>query len=201
MLFDCNWIDLFMVLICGRVVYTGVHSTIPVEGLRLIGVFVATFITLHYYYRFAQFIYRALGTPEWMNVQIAIILLWLTVFIAFKLAGTGWSLILKGKPRPRLDKWGGGLIAAVRAVFICGLMYIALLASGNATITELTRNSYFARYLLRFSPAVYATCYDKFISKYFSGEKLNRELFDMLERPDDQPGGPSGKSEKKVQAR
>ncbi len=175
-----NWIDILIVIIIFRIVYSGIKSNILVEFLALLGVVMANFVILHYYTRFSDFLHEKLFMPRGVQDFFAFLLIWLTVYVIFKLIINGWMLLIKAQTHPAVDQWGGASLSFVRSLFVCGLIFMVFLVSGNEYFQKISRQSFSGFYLLDFSPKVYRYCYDNVVVKFFPDEQLNEHAFQVL---------------------
>ncbi|OGX24886.1 MAG: hypothetical protein A2787_03595 [Omnitrophica WOR_2 bacterium RIFCSPHIGHO2_01_FULL_48_9] len=180
-LVNFNWVDILIAIVIIRMIYTGSKSNILVEFLALLGIVIANFVTVHYYVYFADFLNAQLFMPEAVQDFIAFLLLWLTVYIAFKLIISGWTLIIKAQAHPALDQWGSTLFSFVRSLFVSGMIFLLLLVSGSHYLQKIAKQSFTGFYLLDFSPKMYKYCYDNLVVKFFPNEVLNEYAFDALD--------------------
>ncbi len=179
-----NWIDIAIVVILVRVVYTGMNSNLLIELFGLISSLFAVFVVSHYYARFADFLHEMVFIPDMVNEAFAIIILWLSVHVVFKLITAGWSMVLKVEAHPVFDRWGGFIFSLGRSVLVCGLLFVLFIVAGNDYLRQMSARSWTGKILIDTAPAVYSGIYDGFIVKYFPDEPFNEqvlELRDMIE--------------------
>jgi uncharacterized membrane protein required for colicin V production len=173
-----------MIALVGRIVFMGMKSNIGLEFLGLLGAIVSTFVTLHYYVRLSKFLHESVFVPKDVSEVLAFIILWLTIYVVFKLIISGWSLILKGEAHPIIDKWGGLIISFLSSVLVCGLFFMLFLLAGNDYMRKISKQSFTGYYLVDISPTVYGWMYDQGVSKYFPDEPLNADVFHLKDKED-----------------
>jgi len=182
-----NVVDVFMVLFMGAMVYFKRSDGIVAELFKLIGVFSAVFITLHYYVRFASILRSNLFAKEIVTEIFAYCILAVAVLSVFAMIIRGWETILRIKSFEALDRWGNFILSLVRGYLICGLIYIGLLLTGSGYLEPQARQS-LTRHVFR--PAAiefYRFTYRSFVEKIVPGEGINKKVFKLVEgKPFDQ---------------
>ena len=178
-LLNFNWIDILMVCLIVRIIIVGIKSNILIEVLGLLGAVCATFVTLHYYAWFGGWLHKNIFIPEAIQDILAFVVVWLTVYVIFKLIINGWSLIFRIEAQATVNQWGGAVIAAARSLFVCGMTFMFLFLSGNDYIKKISQQSFTGFYLTDFSPRTYRFIYDNFVAKFFPEEQLNEKAFDV----------------------
>ena len=180
-----NWVDVLIICLLVRTVFVGAKNNIFVELLMLLGALCSTFIILHYYGRFGDWLNKNIFLPATMQDLFAFILIWLTVEIVFKLIVNGWSLLFKVETQAALNEWVSAIIAAVRGIIFCGLLFVFLLLSGNDYVKRISQQSFTGFYLVDFSPRIYRLMYEGLVSRFFPDEPVNGRVFE-LEKTKDQ---------------
>lgn len=176
-----SWIDILMLLIIARGVYTGSKSGIILEGLKVIGVLCAIFIALHFYTRLGGMIKHNLSFLGPRHEILAFILLTTLPIFIFYLSGNGWRLIFKLEVHSLMDKWGGMVIALVGSYLMCGLVFLGLIVSHNAFIQQNAKHS-LSQIVVKEAPlGVYRFLYTKFTQPFFPEEPLNTKIFGAVE--------------------
>jgi uncharacterized membrane protein required for colicin V production len=176
-----NYVDILMVFTCGWCIYIGAKQGILSEFCKLLGMFFATFITLHYFLTFARFLKRTLNIPDELNVLLSFLFLWLVVVVLFNFVREGWGIMLRGEPHPIVNKIGGILLAIPRAMLVCGMMFMLLFISNHEELAKQARTSISAFYFIDLSPGFYRQIFDTLISKGFPRERMNEVVFTLKE--------------------
>src|SRR3990167_1771635 len=80
-----NFVDVILGLIIIRCVYSGATAGLVIEFFKLLGMLFATFIALHYFTAFAEFLNRLVSIPLNFSEMIAFLGLWFLVVLIFKI--------------------------------------------------------------------------------------------------------------------
>ena len=115
---------------------------------------------------------------------VAFVILWVAVFLIFKLIRDGILIVLKMNAHPGFDQWAGFVMAVGRGVLICSLTFVLFSVSGIDYLVKNSEHSLSGAYCRDLSLNIYQGCYDGLIKKFFEGEKLNAKVFKP--REDDQ---------------
>ena len=153
-----------------------------VEFFKLIGMLVATFITLHYFTSFGEFLGGFLPLPLHFMEFISFLALWMVVVLVFKVIRDGWLLLIKTEAQETLNKVGGALTGIFRGLLVCGMVIMAFFLSGNHYLTKTSNASFSGFYLTNFSTGVYESCFDNLVSKFFPKEKKNLDALKITSR-------------------
>lgn len=175
-----SWVDLLMPLVVWRCVFTGRKSGLIVEAFKLLGILLGTFVTLHYYSSFSNFLDKNLSLHESIRDVYAFGLLAVCTHLLFSLIREGWLTILKIDLPILVDQWGGFILSAVRSYLICGLIFLALLTVKDDRIQFSTKNSLSAFFFKKTSLKIYHKAYFGFIHNLFPSEPINEEAFKLI---------------------
>ena len=179
---NINFIDAVMGLIIIRCIYSGATAGLVIEFFKLLGTIFATFITLHYFTAFAEFLTRMVSFPSNVAELIAFVVLWMIVVLIFKVVRDGWMLLIKTEAQESFNKAGGALTGIFRGVLVVGLTTLLLLLAGNKYLIKSIKTSFSGMYLSHFSISVYESCYDNFVNKFFPKEKKNFDALKITSR-------------------
>ena len=176
-----NWVDLVAGGIFVRCIYSGVIKGAVVELFKLIGMFFATLLSLHYYVRFAEFLHQLVFIPMSIGEPLALFLLGLLVVIAFKFIRDGLTVLLKAEAGGWVSKGAGGLLGLIRAALVGGLVMTFLFSTNQDTVAKFIRSSYSGSFLAEVSLKVYDAGYNVVVSNLFPGENKGELKFMMKE--------------------
>ena len=191
MLTQVNWMDILIVLVSVRIIYTGIKHGFIIEFFKLIGVFSALFITFHYYTGLAKILEDHTAVPESFADFLCFGLLWAAVILAFKLIRDGLMLLFKVEAVSLVDQWGGLLLSILRGALTGSLILIFLQVSGMEYWKNNAKKSFFNPYLGGLSPEIYKATYDGMVSKFFPTEKLNLAVFKIKNEKSESKGSSS----------
>lgn len=168
-----NFIDIIVGLVIIRCVYAGATAGLVVEFFKLVGMFFAAFITLHYFSAVAQLLERLIGLPLNMVELVAFVGIWILVVFIFKVIRDGWMVVIKTEAQEAFNRWGGAITGIFRGLLVASMTILVLFLAGNQYVIRSVNASFSGFYLTDFAPAVYQSCYDDFVGKLFPKEKKN----------------------------
>lgn len=175
-----NWVDVLIIAVGGWCIREGIQNGIVVEFLKVVGTFLAALIALHYYGSLAGHLYQWLGFPKAASEFCSFIILWLLIEVIFKLVRDGWVALLRAEAnRSRLNRWAGAILGGVRVSLVASLMLVGLLLTQNSFVSQQVLRSFSNVYLLDVAPHLYGRCFDGFVSKLFSRERKNEQVFNL----------------------
>ncbi len=170
-----NWLDLLMILVIIGIIYLGAVSGFVVELFKIFGICFATVVSLHFYVRAAEFLNGFIALPSQLGEIASFIIIAVVIILLFRLVGQGWLLILKVEAKAGFSQWGGGCVAFLSSLLICGLLFFGMLLIENETLNKFVKQSVTGHYLFDLSPNVYKTSYEKLIVPFFPDEALNQK--------------------------
>ena len=177
-----SWIDILMISIIGLGIYYGLRSNFLTEIFRLMGVSLATCVTLHYYSALAKFSKNYPIVPDGFHDIFAFCLLVFTILTIFSLFTEGWQIILELKFDPLLNKWGGFAFSLVRTYLLAGLVFLGLLVVGHPTLTKQTKESFSQVVFKNTSIGLYKSFYFGFLKPFFPNEHINEDVTNLVEK-------------------
>lgn len=176
-----NVVDVVMACIIARIIYIGLAQGMIVELFKVIGMVVATFISLHYYVKFAVFIQDAFPLAKSVREFLSFVFLWFLIVSVFAIVRSGWVIGFKADKISVLSRVIGGFLAIVRAALVCGMVFIFIFLSGNRVYEKSARQSLAAFYLLNVSTGLYDSICDGLLT-VFPAEKKNTQVFELVNK-------------------
>ena len=177
---NVNGIDVVMGCIILRSLFIGYFTGFVVELFKIVGMLLATFVTLHYYTEATGLLEQKFIASSAFNQPIAFILLWFLVVLVLKFIRDGVLLLMKVEAHSVLDRWSGVFLAAGRAALICGLFFSLIVVSGNKPLIKSAKKAFLGFYLLDISPQVYNGIFDGLVIKFFPEEQKNERVQALL---------------------
>ena len=174
-----NWIDVLMVVIIFRILFIGLKNGLITEAFKLFGAIFSVFIVLHYYIAFAGLIFSKLHFPKAVTLSLSFLILWALVTLIFKLIRDGLLLIFSIETQKHVDRWGGGVLSAVRALIICGLTFYLIILMGIDTPYRMAKTSISRRCFSPVAVGIYSMIYTGLVSKFFPNEKINNQALSV----------------------
>jgi len=175
-----NPVDVIIALIFLRCLYIGLHRGFVVEFFKLLGMILATFITLHYYSHFAYLLGPLVFIPYETAELLSFCLLWLFIVVIFKVVREGWMIMINPEEKISVVQKIGGIVVAIpRAFLICGMAFLLVFSSRNFELSDSAHKSFCGFYLMDISPQIYNTIYEGLIKKVFPNEAKNSSVFKL----------------------
>jgi uncharacterized membrane protein required for colicin V production len=178
-----NWVDVAMLVLLIRIVFIGVRTGFVTELFKLLGVFFAVFIGLHYYAPLAGFLAKKTGLSLELLECAFFILLVSLVVIAVKYMREGFLMIFKFETtHAGVNQWGSGVFSIIRALFLASLIMFGTLLTHVEWLQKETVTSISSKLALKVAPNTYSFIFNNFIGKIFSREKMNEEVGELISR-------------------
>ncbi|OGX38894.1 MAG: hypothetical protein A3C36_03755 [Omnitrophica WOR_2 bacterium RIFCSPHIGHO2_02_FULL_52_10] len=175
-----NEIDILMAAVMAAVIFIGRKEGLIAGLFKLFGILCVSFVTLHYYVHFADFLRAKFFGEKTATEFFAFSLLAMPTILLFILISHGWVLILKVKMLAAIDRWSGMLLALVRSYFICGLLFVALVLSDHSYAAPRAMASVSRAIFAYAAVGFYERVYVSVIQKYFPNEKINEHPFGVV---------------------
>jgi uncharacterized membrane protein required for colicin V production len=171
-----NWVDIFFVIVLLRACYVAVKNGFPAEFFKLLGVILATYLSLHYYINFSDYINSFTGKrnlPLEYLTFITFLVLVAAGFLLFALLGKLVSRFIHLEAVPVLNKWGSFILAIARSFLFVSLIIFIFVISPGTYFKNSVANSYSGKRLFKIAPATYTCLWDGVMSKFMAQEKFN----------------------------
>jgi len=181
-----NLIDLLMTCICAACIFKGRKSGLFPEFINLIGVLFATVFSIHYYLTVSARLqeYVKLSEPLFQFVTFSVIAI--VIMGVFWVVRKAWLILLKIETMSFINKYGGILVAGVKGYLLCSLLFLSLIISGNEIARYNTRKSLSSLIMTNTSVNIYGACYSRIVKKFFPNETMNKRVFKLLSRRNNQ---------------
>ncbi len=177
-----NWVDILIIGLSLKVVFTAVHKGVVVEFFKLCGTLFSIYVPLHYYIVVSDWLRVRAGIKriplEFLDflVFLSLVILSYVVFIFIRAV---LAKFLKAEAAPRLNKLGGLLLGMVRAVLLSGLVVFMLVISSISYMSDSARHSYMGRDLFGVTVNTYTWIWNAVASKFMSDEELNKTVLEI----------------------
>jgi uncharacterized membrane protein required for colicin V production len=178
-----NWVDVFILCVIARGIYIGLHSNLFAELFKALGVFFATFVTLHYYSFLSGYIKDYFRKFDIFPDFLAFILIALLITVVFYVMKEGWQFILKIAFPKKIELWGGFIFSLLKTYLLCGLIILSFLVSGNPTLSKSARASVSNQFLHTTSLDIYESLFKGFVQNWLPNEKINETLMNQMKQP------------------
>lgn len=181
---QCNWMDIFVVILLFRICYIATKFGLPVELFKLLGTILAVYLSLHYYTGLSDGLRQRFGAEkiplEFLDflVFLGLSLLGYLIFVSLRLA---FYRFIKMEAAPGLNRWGGLVLGLMRGFLLTGLIIFIFTISTISYLKESARSSYSGSRLSKIAPATYSVLWNKFMSKFMPQEKFNDAVLEVQE--------------------
>ncbi|MEI8012442.1 MAG: CvpA family protein [Candidatus Omnitrophota bacterium] len=177
---NLNWVDIVLILLVVRIIYSGGKAGFVVEFIKTIGLFFAMLMAFHFFARLAALgIHFVLIPKPWLQAA-AFILIWLTGVIVFKLIREGFLLAFTIQPLPLIDRWGAVLLAVVRSMLTASMVLFVFLMTAHPYLQNMTRTSLSHKYVINIAPKAYHQVTLGFIAAVMPGVRVNPVVGEVL---------------------
>ncbi len=174
-----NWLDIFVVILLVRICYISIKNGLPVQLFWFVGSIAAVYLSLHYYSSVADFLGKRFPA-HWMPAEYwslaAFIFLAIAGYFSFVLLQKIFSRYITLQATPRVNKYGGLLLGALRGVLVVGLIIFLFSISSVGYLQNTVSHSYSGQHLFRIAPATYNWLWKNIMSKFMTSEQANKAV-------------------------
>jgi uncharacterized membrane protein required for colicin V production len=174
---NLNTADLLMAIVIVTIVCTGWRCGVIAEFVKLFGILCTTFIALHYYGFFANYLRVQFFGKNASTEFFAFSILAILFSVIFMLISRGWVLILKFKPHAVVNRYGGLFLASLRSYFTCGLIFFGLLLIGHSFATPQAQRSVSGAVFRHVAANFYRASYWTLVANFFPDEAIHEAAF------------------------
>ncbi len=176
-----NWVDVALFALFIRTVFISVKNGFIAEVFKFLGVLGALFVGLHYYAFWAEFLAKKASLPL-VNLRFLVFtVLVVAVVFAFKLVRDGIFLLFKAETTHEgFDKYGAGVLGAVRGWLLCSTVLFAVLLVPHPWVHHQALSAWTHKTAAKAAPDTYSFLYHQLIGKLFEGQKFNADVFTVV---------------------
>ncbi len=178
-----NWVDLFVIIAFVRIGYISFKTGFTIEFFKLLGVFAAVYVSLHYYTLVSDIAFRGTGAVDKMPLEftdlISLVLLVVLTYLIFVFIRSIFYRFIKMEAAPNLQKWGGLVLGMLRAFLFSSLIVFMLLISSFEYCKNSVKDSYCGASILKIAPSTYSWLWNSVSSKFMNSEKFNNAAIEV----------------------
>jgi len=176
-----NWVDIVVAIVFLRTISIGVKRGFVVELFKLFATACGIFVSLHFYTRISEFIIT--HSPLTAELLDPVVLggLLVLVLVVFKFIRDGLMIAFHIQPIPFIDKWGGLFLSLARGFLVVSIVVLFIFLIPIEYFKNSVESSFSKSYLIELSPKTYAFVFENIYSKFSSGEKLNKTIFESIQ--------------------
>jgi uncharacterized membrane protein required for colicin V production len=175
-----NWVDLFLVVLAVRIVYSSIKAGFVTEFLKTFAVFIVAVLAFHYYTKLAEVFGRFVGLTQPVLEVLVFAVIWLIGLIIMKFVRDGIFIVFTIQTISVVDRWGAAVISVARFGLTASMILFILLLTDQSYMERMTRSSFTQKYVLYIAPEVYQRTVDGFVAKLASNQKVNPAVLDEL---------------------
>ncbi len=179
-----NWVDLVILALFIRIMYTAVHEGLIVELFKCFSLAIALFLSFHYYFALAKYLTRRIDDPQYMIFTLSFCFfgIWLLPIIASKYIRIGLLLLFSIKTKATWDRWGAAVFGVGRFLVTASMITFVLLVSGVHYLEAKTVDSFFGKRVVTIAPRIYQKMCDGFVSRLLPREKFNPAVREAMDK-------------------
>ena len=159
-----NWVDVLVVILLIRTCYVGANVGFTIELQRITGLIAGFVISYYFYKQLGQFI----AGNSFISINLAeifsLIIVLIACLIVIKLLTVLLSKVLKFQFKPQFEKIAGGIIGALRGIFLSSVVLVVLgMLPSNYVQDSITGRSLSGGYIIKVAIGSY-----NLLAKFFS---------------------------------
>ena len=178
-----NWVDIFILVLVGRIVYISAKKGFVIELFKLLGAAMSAYLALHYYTRLGSFFNALMPGPPQIPLEfwdfLSLIILSLVGYAIFLVLREAFSRAFKMEAVSTLNKWGSACLGLLRGVLATSLVLFILLNPTLMYFRNSVLDSYGGSRLVKFAPGLYQSMWEGLMSKFMPAEGFNQSVIDI----------------------
>lgn len=177
-----NWVDIFVVILLLRITYIAMKNGFSIELFKLLGTVLATYLSLHYYLIFSDYIGSRIGVnniPLAYLTSLIFVVLGLLGYLVFVVLRNVFYRFIKMEAVPNLNKWGGLIFGLARGALLVSLIIFILVTAPFGYLKDSVSSSYSGKRLFKIAPSVYSGLWNNIASKFITQEKFNQAILEV----------------------
>lgn len=179
---QCNWVDVFFVILLIRICYVAIKNGFSVELFKLLGTISAAYLSLHYYIIFPDYIVGRIGgkfIPLEYLTFFSFVGLAILGYLIFILLSKVFSRFIQMEAVPNLNRWGSLILSIIRSFLLVSLIIFIFVIAPTAYFRNSVNNSYSGKRLFKIAPTTYTWLWNSIMSKFRTQEKFNETISEV----------------------
>ncbi len=177
-----NWVDFFVIILLIRISYIALKNGIFVELFKLLGIILATYLSLHYYTRLGNLLNRFIKTDA-VSMEVldflSLVILIIMGYIIAVILREGLSRFIKVDVASIIDRWLATILGLGRGILVASLIMCMFSLPVITYFKKSVDKSYLGERLLKIAPLIYSGIWNNFMSKFMPQEKFNQEILEF----------------------
>ena len=178
-----NWVDIFILILTSRIVYSAVKKGFILELFKFLGCFMATYLALHYYTRLGSFLNHLMPGPPTIPLEfwdfLSLVVLSLLGYAVFWVVREAVSRSVKMEAVSTLNRWGASFLGVARGILATSLVLFIFLNPTLLYFRNSVLNSYFGSRFVKVAPNAYHSAWYGIMSKFVPGEEFNQSVLEI----------------------
>jgi len=177
-----NWIDIVIIVLFLRIIYSGLMKGFAVEIFKLIGILVSSVIALNYYTSLAAIINNKIHFSKELVEFNCFLIILLGGVIIFAILRDIILKFIKIEANSALNKWGGLSLGFLRSFLVISSVLFSLLLMKTDYLKSSLQKSYLSGSLIGFNTTIYNFFWNDMVKKVFPNEPFNNEAVDLTKQ-------------------
>ena len=180
-----NFLDFIILIVAFRICYIAAKTGLSFEIFKFLGVIFSIYIALHYYVSLSDLIQRRffyeVMPVEFMDFLIFILLI-LIGYLFFVILRNLLSRFIKLDPLSKINQLLGLILGIGRGYLVIGLVSFILVISSVSYLSNSVKHSYLGSRAILILPQEYGWLWNNIFSKFFTQEKYNSLVTNIVEK-------------------
>lgn len=175
-----NWVDVLLLTLAVRIVYTAGKTGFIVELLKTLGVLFTLLVVFHFYSTLAGWCPQVAFFPGQWLPALAFVVLWLAGVILCRLIREGFLLMFTVQSISLVDSWGAAALSVVRFLLIGSMLLFLFFATGVPYLHRGAQGAFVGKHILPVAPGTYSKVTRGFVAALFPAEKVNPAVAEVM---------------------
>jgi len=175
-----NWVDLLLIVLATRIVYSGVKAGFVTEFMKSFAVLLAVFFAFHYYTKITSVLIPFVGLARPMLEMTVFAVIWFLIFGIMKFVRDGIFLVFTVQAISLVDRWGAAIVSLARFALTASMLMFVLVLTDQPYIERMTLSSFGQKYVFLVAPDTYQKMINGFVAKLLPSQKVDPAVTEEL---------------------
>jgi uncharacterized membrane protein required for colicin V production len=174
-----NWLDVVIIVLSLRIIYSGLLKGLPIEIFKTIGILAGAIFSLNYYPALSAFINSKINfSPELVDFNSYLVILFSAV-VSLALIRDIVLKLVKIEAVSALNKWGGICLGFARSLIITSAILFSFLIINNDYLKTSMQKSYFSKNIVKINAKIYEFTWQNLVIRFFPGNTFNNKALEL----------------------
>ena len=182
---QCNWVDVFVVIVLMRTTYIAIKNGIFISFFKLLGTLFACYLSLHYYIRLADLLKKYIPNSAVVSLEawdfFSVLILMLVGHLVFVVLRETFFRFIKAETVSFLNRWGAMILGVARGFIFVSLVIFLLSIPLVNYLTQSVKDSFSGKHVIKVSVGVYSYFWKNLVAKFMPTEKFNQVVTEVQE--------------------